>query len=68
MSLGKNALYSCVNWVIVIDVHCAAHLLCGFHRGVLGPATAQAFTSFRAFTKLLLVWLREAKLIYHTLS
>lgn len=27
-------------------------------RGVLGPATAQAFSSFGASTKLLLVWLR----------
>ena len=43
------------------NFHCVALLLCGFPRGVLGPATAQAFTSFGACTKLLLVWLRGCR-------
>ena len=39
------------------NFHCVTLLLCGFARGVLGLATAQAFTSFGACTKVLLVWL-----------
>ena len=47
------------------NIHCVALLLCGFPRGVPGPATAQAFTSFGASTKMLLVWLRGVKCIRH---
>ena len=43
------------------NVHCVALLLCGFPGGVLGPATAHAFTSFGACTTLLLVWLRGCR-------
>lgn len=43
---------------------CAALLLGGFARGVLGLATAQAFTSCGAGTKILLVWLKGVERIH----
>ena len=45
------------------NFHCVALLLCGFPGGVLGPATAHAFSSFGACTKLLLVWLRGLRIL-----
>lgn len=46
------------NWLVFTVLFCS---VVGFLKRVLGLATAQAFTSFGAHTKWLLVWLRGGR-------